>query len=128
MDELKGIQTDTPLSKEFFSRVNIDTLQATIRYQVWIETKQVIGNQSEDELKVVMRSIYLQNAKHQPNNIILQVRNLNILVVEFCVKGIVSEVKQFIAYNQHINQERSIPDHSVNTSIRGSRQLQMNPW
>lgn len=132
MEGLKGIQTDTPLARAFFSPRNIATIQSTIRYQVWIQSQKqhVIGNQNEHEIKVVMRSIYLQNAKHLPYDYAGQVRALNKLVYEFCVKGIIVQLKQYVAYSQHIseNHSRHIIDHSLNTSIRGSRQLEMNPW
>ena len=53
MEQLKGIQTSTPLSKAFFSTQNISALHTKIRYQVWLNTNKqhVIGNQSNEESK-----------------------------------------------------------------------------
>lgn len=132
MEELKGIQMTTPLACAFFSSQNINTLQQTIRYQVWVKSNKqhVIGKQNEYELKVVMRSVYLTDAKHLPSDIAGQIRILNKKVLEYCVKAVFVQLQQYVAYSQHIseNHSRHIIDHSVNTSIRGSRQLQMNPF
>jgi hypothetical protein len=132
MEELRGIQTTTPLACAFFSVRNIDALQQTIRYQVWLKSNKqhIIGKQNEYELKVVMRSIYLTGAKHMDSDIAGQVRLLNKKVLEFCVNAVFVQLQQYVAYTQHIseNHSRHIIDHSMNTSIRGSRQLEMNPW
>ena len=50
----------TPLSDLFFSAMNIDALQEGIRYQVFRQTGQVIGRQSDAELKILMRGTFLQ--------------------------------------------------------------------
>jgi hypothetical protein len=130
MDELKGIQYNTPLSYAFFSADNIKSIQASIRYQVWLRSdkKHIIGNQSEEELKVIMRSIFLQNSLNQENDIIGQVRELTGLVISYAVKMILTEIKQFVSYNKEISAPRQIMNHSINTSIRGSRQLEQKPW
>jgi len=64
MEELKGIQSLTPLSRAFFSKQNISSLHTNIRYQVWLDTNKqhVISAQSNEELILIMRSIYLQNS------------------------------------------------------------------
>jgi|TARA_Y100000768_G_C23734114_1_gene566264 hypothetical protein len=130
MDELKGIQYNTPLSYTFFSANNIKYIQTNLRYQVWLHSNKthVIGNQSEEELKVIMRSIFLQNSLNQENDIIGQVRDLNALVISYAVKMILTEIKQFVSYNKEISAPRQIMNHSINTSIRGSRQLEQKPW
>ena len=130
MEELKGVQMDTPLSQGFFSKININSLQTTIRYQVWLNTNKqhVIGYQNENELKVIMRSIFLQNSLNQPTNLVQQISDLNKLVIDFSVNAIITQIQQYISYNEHISKERQVIDHSVNTSVRGSKQLEMKPW
>ena len=130
MEELKGIQQDTPLSCAFFSNRNINSLQVNIRYSVWRESNKeyVIGNQDVTELKIIMRSIYLQNSVNQPNNILDQVRDLNKLVLDYAVRQIITQVRQSVSYNKDITEPRHIIPHSENTSIRGSRQLEQKPW
>ncbi len=130
MDELKGIQYNTPLSRAFFSRQNIDALQTNIRYNVWLSSgkKHVISKQNDSELVVIMRSVFLQNSKNREANILSQVKDLNKIVLDYTVKQVLNQVKQYINYKKDISNPIQIMDHSVNTSIRGSRQLEQNPW
>tara|TARA_B100001113_G_scaffold349599_1_gene345230 strand:- start:255 stop:647 length:393 start_codon:yes stop_codon:yes gene_type:complete len=130
MDELKGIQYSTPLSSAFFSAQNMDSIQTNIRYQVWLQSgkKYVIGKQSPEELTVIMRSIFLQNSRNQENDILGQVKELNVITINYAIKRVFSELNQYVAYNKEISQGRQIMEHSVNTSIRGNRQLEQKPW
>ena len=130
MDELKGIQYSTPLSSAFFSAQNMDSIQTNIRYQVWLRSgkKHVIGKHSPEELTVIMRSLFLQNSRNQENVILGQVKELNVITINYALKRILSELNQYVAYNKEISQGRQIMEHSVNTSIRGNRQLEQKPW
>ena len=51
-----------------------------------------------------MRSIYLQYAKHLPNNIEQQIRDLNDLVVKEAVPDIITNVKQYLGYSANIQR------------------------
>ena len=130
MDQLKGIQTYTPLSKAFFSNENISGLQTKIRYQVWLKSgkKYVIGNQSNDELLIIMRSIFLQESQNQPNNLLTQIRKLNMNVIDYSVSKILVNVNQYMEYKKSIDGKREIMPHSINMSNRGSKQLTIKPW
>ncbi len=90
----------SPLSDLFFCEDNINALQDGIRYRIWIETdkKQVIGRQSDTELKVVMRSIFYQHAKHQNGDLVGQVRALNAKVLDWVVPEVLSNLKQYQVY------------------------------
>lgn len=127
MDELKGIQISSRLSRAFFSSENISNIQDNIRYNVWINTnkKYIIGNQNEYELKIIMRSVYLQNALNQEDDITTQILILNNLVLNYCVKQVTSQVIQYINYQKEINSDRHIMDHSINTNSRGEKTLEM---
>lgn len=95
-DAIYGRTQSTSVSKLFFSANNIDALQDGIRYRVYVETngKYVIGRQSDQELKIVMRSIYLQYAKNLPSDVVGQVRTLNAKVLEWVVPEVLSNLKQ----------------------------------
>jgi hypothetical protein len=87
-----GIHTSNQLNTLFFSAKNIAAIQHGIRYNVYTRSnkKYIIGNQSEQELKIVMRSVYLQNSKNLDFNIIDQTRELNAVVLAFCVDQVLS--------------------------------------
>tara|TARA_Y100000389_G_C17465470_1_gene525106 strand:+ start:4262 stop:4654 length:393 start_codon:yes stop_codon:yes gene_type:complete len=130
MNSLQGIQSSSPLSIAFFSDCNMNNLNDQIRYNVWLQSKKQykIGNQDPEQLQVVMRSIYLQEALNQPDNIPQQVHDLNNSVMSYVLPRMMSEIKQYVKYNDDINEERQILPHSVNPSIKGSKNLQYNPW
>lgn len=126
-DAIKGIQQKSMLNDVYFSDKNIQALQHGIRYLVYKNSCDnfIIDNQSEDELKIVMRSIFLEHAKNQPYNILEQVRELNGKVLEFCVEKILHEVR---LYKQYRNDISSLPiplERSQNISNKGTRTLEI---
>ena len=70
-DAMTGNWHSTTLSSTFFSQENVSALQYGIRSGVYEKSngKYQIGNQSCDELKTIMRSIFLQHAINSPDNI-----------------------------------------------------------
>ena len=76
-DMLRGNWDHTPLSDAFFTRTNTEVIQAEIKKEVYRMSgpkKYVIDDQDVDELKMVMRAMYLQYAKNNPFNIEGQIR------------------------------------------------------
>ena len=102
---LTGNLEDNMLSKVFFSKGNIIILQKKIMKGVYDNSngRFKIGYQDEDTLKIIMRSIYLQNAANNPNNITAQVEALNQIVTDYCVPQICSEAQAYINYNNDVS-------------------------
>ena len=96
----EGLWTDTYLSQAFFSQQNIQILQNGIRAGVYHKSNSqyIIGPQDCDSLKIVMRSVYLQNAANQPNNITQQVFELNKIVLNYCIQQVYSEAQGYLKY------------------------------
>lgn len=120
----------TELSCMFFSANNIDALQHGIRYRVFVETDgaHVIGRQSDQELKIVMRSIYYQHARNLPDNIIGQVRELNSKVLEWSVPRVLSNLMQ---HQTFIRDASTLPmplDHAPLMTTKGTRSLEAKPF
>jgi hypothetical protein len=105
-EAIKGIHNNNPISTIFFSQTNIDALQEAIRYQVYLQSckKHVIGKQSETELKVIMRSIYLQYTIHTLHDVLPEIRRLNQIVLDFCIPRILQEIKMYTTYVNDINK------------------------
>ena len=72
------------LNQLFFSHKNLDLIQDMIRYRVYMKSNQkyIIGKQSNVEVQIVMRSIYLQQSTNLPTNIKEQISYLNNLVAD----------------------------------------------
>lgn len=125
VEALYGIQETTQLNQLFFSKANMNEIQAGIRYNVYIKTdkKHIIDKQSEVELEIIMRSIYLQHSPNLQNNIKEQIRYLNQLVVDWCVETIIPEVYQYYGYLKEIEFMPIPIDLPLNLSSKGSRTL-----
>jgi len=116
---------DNLLNQAFFSQKNIKIVQNGLRHNVWKKTdkKYIIGEQSETELVVVMRSIFLQYAKNLPNDIAGQIEELNQMVIDDLTPSLISNVKQ---YYEYLEDKRKIPEpisRSINVSSKGSKTL-----
>lgn len=100
-----GVHQQTPLNDLFFSRQNIEALQIGIRNMVAQRTEGqfIIGKQSEVELQVIMRAIYLKEAKHLQTDLLEQVKDLNAQVIDFCVPRIIEEIRMFKYYKKDIS-------------------------
>ncbi len=96
----EGLWTDTYLSQAFFSQQNIQILQNGIRAGVYEKSngQYTIAPQDCDSLKIVMRSVYLQHAANQPNNITQQVAELNKIVLNYCIQQVYSEAQGYLKY------------------------------
>ena len=75
-------------------------LQNGIRAGVYNKSngQYTIGQQDCDSLKIVMRSVFLQNSANQPNNITQQVFELNKIVLNYCIQQVYSEAQGYMKY------------------------------
>jgi hypothetical protein len=99
---VSGIFEDNMLSKVFFSAGNIQILQNGMRAGVYemSDKKYVIPNQSIDNLKIIMRSIYLQYAEHDLEHVTKEVSRLNKMVLDYCVPSVFNEAVGYDRYRQ----------------------------
>lgn len=122
---IRGMLTPTPLSDLFFSTENVEALQQGIRYRVFTETKKVVDRQSDDELAIYMRAVYLQEARHLPTDLVAQVRELNASVLKQAVANIVSNVKQ---HEKYIHDVSTLPiplEKGLSTNVKGNKILEL---
>jgi hypothetical protein len=125
VEALYGIQETSQLNQVFFSKINLNRIQDLIRYTVYEKSdkKYVIDKQSDVELEIVMRSIYLQHSPNLPNKIKEQIDYLNGLVRDWCVEQILPEVQQYFGYVKEITYMPMPIDLPLNLSSKGSRSL-----
>jgi hypothetical protein len=125
VEALYGIQETSTLNQLFFSKKNMEIIQNMIRYNVYqkSEKKHVIGKQSDIELEIIMRSIYLQHSPNLPNKITEQITYLNKLVNDWCVDQILPEITQYFGYMKEIEFMPIPIDLPLNLSSKGSRSL-----
>ena len=122
---LYGIQNCSPLSKAFFSKANVELVQDMIRYNVYIKSdkKYIIGPQSNIELEVIMRSIYLQNSRNLPFKIREQIKELNSMVVHNSTPRILSSLSQYLGFLYRVENLPTPIELPKNLSSAGTRLL-----
>lgn len=118
------------LSNIFFSEKNIDALQQGIRYGVYTKSngKYTIGRQSDQELKIIMRSIYLQYSRNTSQDCLGQVRELNAKVLDWAITEVMSNITQFDTYRQDASTMPVPLAHAPIMTQKGSKQLEQKQW
>ena len=109
-DAIRGNVVATPLNQTFFSPANVQIVQNKLRRDVYDRSggEFLIDNQSVDELLIVMRAMYLQYGKNQPDHIREQIETLNQIVADWCVPKIVAECSMHKTYLHDI-QHMPVP-------------------
>jgi len=125
----EGLWNNTLLSDGFFCGKNICTIQNGIRSGVYklSNGKFVIGNQDEDTLKIIMRSVFLQNAANQPTNVKDQIMQLNKIVWDYCIPQVYGEAQ---GYRQYIIDASTMytPIPPPIMSNNNDKELILKPW
>jgi hypothetical protein len=122
-DSLATVLELNSLSQAYFSKANIDIVQNLIIERVFIESKGQyrIGRQSDLQLQIIMRSIYLSFGKNQPVNVKGQVDELNRYVVDEAMNTIMPNIKQYLTYREEIRTPRKFFDLPINPSSKGEK-------
>uniref|UniRef100_A0A6C0KU12 Minor capsid protein P8 central region domain-containing protein n=1 Tax=viral metagenome TaxID=1070528 RepID=A0A6C0KU12_9ZZZZ len=126
-EAIQGQITSNNLTEIFFSTQNINALQEAIRYRVYIESnrKYTIGRQSDQELKIIMRSIYLQYSQNLDTDCIGQTRALNQRVLDSAVPEVLSNLYQYETYRKDASTLPMPLDRAPLLSTRGTKTLEL---
>lgn len=125
---IRGIHDKTLLNQLYFSEKNIKNIQNKLRYTVFKMSNEqfTIAPQNEEELSIIMRSIYLQYCRNLPNNIKEQIGELNNIVVDQLAPDLLSNVKQYIKYLEDSNEPWRLMTRPQNLSSKGSKVLEIH--
>jgi hypothetical protein len=130
-DSLAGILEDNLLSRVFFSSGNIQIIQNGLRagvYEMSEERKIVISPQNIDNLKIIMRSIYLQYAEHREDiSVTKQVEDLNKIVLGYVIPTVYNET---IGYLKYIQDQSTLvqPLELPKLIDKDYKQLELKKW
>jgi len=115
-DPTKGILEQTEVTNLFFSPQNYVALQKTIKYEVYKKfNNTIIGDQSKEQLFIIMRSMLLQYGNLLNPNTIQEVQKLNKYVLDYAVDRIISELIQYTGYINNIDNTPGLlplPDYT----------------
>jgi|APGre2960657468_1045069.scaffolds.fasta_scaffold46618_3 hypothetical protein len=124
-EAIRGIHANNELSRMYFSQQNIDALQIGIHNTVLNKScgKHYIGKQSEDEIKIIMRSIYLEHSLNLMFDPIPQIVALNAKVIEYATNRILKEIDVHATYMHDQSVIRTPIDRGVSTNLAGTKSL-----
>lgn len=116
---------ESPLNIAFFSQQNIDCLQNSIINTIYIlsHKRYKIARQSDTELKIIMRSMYMQYGRNLNVNIKQQVDDLNKHVLDYCIPNIATSIEQYTGYIEKSSRAHIPMARSINMSSAGTKQL-----
>jgi hypothetical protein len=121
-EALEGQISQTAVSDLYFSPRNIDALQEGIRNRVYAESGISIARQSDNELKVIMRSIYLQYSVNDGSDCVAQVKKLNAAVLNWAVPEVLSNVLQYQTYRKDASTLPIPFENPQLQTMKGTRQ------
>jgi hypothetical protein len=109
----------TLLSRTYFSLENIEILQNAIRAEVYRKTNQkhIIDKQDYDQLKMIMRSIFLQYALNQNHDIKQQIETLNKMVLDFSIPRVYNELIAYLKYKEDISTLATPMENPIHLSV-----------
>jgi hypothetical protein len=119
----------TILSKAYFSAENVQILQNGLRAGVYKMSKNqiVVPPQNIDQLKIIMRSTFLQYAEHKPDDIKSQITKLNSLVLDYAVPNVYNEAVGYLKYLED-KSTLVVPLELPQHHDREYKQLQLKEW
>ena len=100
----------------FFSDENIDLLNKKIILNVYKLIKVKIRYQTKESLLILMRYIFIEYARHLPNNIPNQIQHLNSLVLKEILPNIITSITQKLGYLKLINKRQELLELPISTS------------
>lgn len=120
---LRGNKECGVLDYLFFSNKNIKIIQNAIRKNVHDISKRIIGVQSENELLMIMRSIYYINLPLEFKNVTENIKFLNKAVVDQAVPKILSNLKQYLIYLKDKEYNYIPEDRPTFETVKGTKQV-----
>jgi len=123
-EQMQYRHESTPLNSVFFSEANLENLQTQIAIAVlqMSGTKRyVIGRQSDPDLKMIMRSYYLQYAQNDPARVAEELELLNNRVIGWAANNILVEIEAYKYYLKDIQDFPAPIERPVMTNIYGTR-------
>jgi hypothetical protein len=119
-------QCPTPLNTLYFSDFNRDLVQRGIREKFKQLTGIKIDYQNDDDVKTLMRYVFINNAGDHYGDVNGQVRAMNSIAIDTAVGQVKTGVAQYLSYLKDIDSTAIPMDRPVNTSLYGKKKNYAN--
>jgi hypothetical protein len=107
--EPQAVRNVNKLKQIFFSPENVKYIQEKMSYEVLTTTKKYkIPYQNEQDLRMIMETIYFDKTRNIGYALNEQLAELNTYVVKFCVPLIINEINVYLNYLDDINKPREL--------------------
>jgi hypothetical protein len=128
-DAMIGNWENTALSDAFFSTGNMEIVQNALRNGVHAMSNgaYLIGPQDCDNLKMIMRSVFLQSAMNLAHDIPGQIAALNKIVADMFVPKLYSEARAYLQYKRDASTMYKPIDRPI-YSAENDKTLELKPW
>lgn len=128
VEMLRGKLECTILDYLFFSNKNIQIIQNAIRKKVHDISGHVISNQSENELLMIMRSMFFLNLPLEFSNVTENIAFLNKAVIDQALPKILTNLKQYLIYLKDVQRVPEPEARPLEETIKGEKQLILDPF
>jgi hypothetical protein len=127
-DALGGNWEQNVIAQVFFSAGNIQIIQNALKAGVYELSgkKFILPNQNIDNLKIIMRSTFLQYVVYE-QNVTKQVERLNKIVLEYCIPSVYGECVAYINYTKD-QSTLVVPIQLPDQNDRNYKTLELKPW
>ena len=115
--------TPNPVSIRFFSRENVDLLQAQLRDLIRQRMGYTIDRQSDQQMLIVMRYVYVQSGANDGGD--AEVQRLNRLVLKEIAPQVASGIMQYLGYLRDASTLPVPVPRAQATSIKGQNTLEL---
>lgn len=128
-EAMTGNWYNTKLSDAFFSAQNIQALQNGLRAGVYERSngQYLIAEQNPNELKIIMRSVFLQYSRNEVYNIPGQIAALNKLVLDYAIGQVYGEAEGYMKYKDDASTMYDPIARPVMTTVN-DKQLLLKKW
>jgi len=127
-EAMTGNWVPSPLSIAYFSKQNQQVLQNGIRAGVYQLSKQqyIISEQSDKNLQMIMRAMFLEHSQNRPNHLKEQIHELNRYVLDYCIPRIYGEARGYLTYLKDASTLVVPLSNPVHTSL--DKTLELKPF
>jgi hypothetical protein len=123
-----GLREETTLSRVFFCAENITLIQNDMRVGVYNMSKQkyMVPPQNINNLKTIMRSIFLEHSR-EGENVTSEVGRINKLVLDYVVPSVYNSAVSYDKYRQD-QSSLVVPLDLPKNHDRDYKQLEVKQW
>ncbi len=111
------------LNTLFFGQANVDAIQAQLRDVIKKRLGYVIDRQPDDQLLIIMRYVYMNEARNDGG--VKEIKRLNGLVLKEIAPMVASGVMQYLAYLRDASRLPTPIPRAQATSVKGTTTTEM---